>query len=126
MDRKVWKKLFMKLYFNYEFKNWNEYINIERRNKFYANKVKQQEKEYIRLMTIGKKYNGNYPIKLTIKPHFKDHRQDLDNVRIKGLLDGLVASGTIKNDNLNCITKITYIPIFDDKKGIEIEIEEDL
>lgn len=114
----------MKLYFDYDFKNWNEYINIERKNMFYANKIKQQEKEYIRLMTIAKKYNGNYPIQITFKPHFKDHRQDLDNVRVKGLLDGLVASGTIKNDNLNCIQKITYIPIFDRKKGIEIEIEE--
>lgn len=114
----------MKFYFNYEFKNWNEYINIERRNKFYANKIKQQEKNYIRLATIGKKYKGNYPIEIIVKPHFKDHRQDLDNVRIKGLIDGLVSAGVIKNDNLNCIQKITYIPVFDDKNGIEIEIKE--
>lgn len=114
----------MKLYFDYDFKNWNEYINIERKNLFYANKIKQQEKEYIRLATIGKRYTGTYPVQLTIKPHFKDHRQDLDNTRIKGLLDGLVASGVLKNDNLTCIQRIVYEPIFDDKKGIEIEIKE--
>ena len=114
----------MKLYFDYDFKNWNEYINIERKNLFYANKIKQQEKEYIRLTTIGKRYTGTYPIELIVKPHFKDRRQDLDNVRIKGLLDGLVAAGVLKNDNLTCIQRIVYEPIFDDKKGIEIEIEE--
>ena len=114
----------MKLYFDYEFPNWNDYINLERRNFYGANNQKQKEKNYIRLATIGKKYTGKYPVELIIQPHFKDHRQDLDNIRIKGLLDGLVKAGVLKNDNLNCIQKITYIPIFDDKKGIEIEIKE--
>jgi len=114
----------MKLYFNYDFINWNEYIDIERSNKFKANKVKQKEKEYIRLATIGKHYIGTYPIELIIKPHFKDHRKDLDNTRIKGLIDGLVTAGVLKNDNLNCIQKIVYEPIFDNKDGIEVEINE--
>lgn len=114
----------MKLYFEYEFPNWNEYINLERRNFYGANKQKQKEKNYIRLATIGKKYTSNYPIEIIVRPHFKDHRQDLDNTRIKGLLDGLVASKVIKNDNLNCIQRIVYEPIFDKKKGIEIEIKE--
>jgi len=86
--------------------------------------MKQKEKDYIKLATIGKKYTGNYPIELLIKPHFKDHRKDLDNTRIKGLIDGLVSAGVLKNDNLNCIQKITYEPIFDDKVGIEVEIYE--
>lgn len=34
----------MKLYFDYDFPNWNEYIKTERTNKFLANKIKQQEK----------------------------------------------------------------------------------
>lgn len=114
----------MKLYFEYEFPNWNEYINLERRNIYGANSQKQKEKNYVRLATIGKKYKGNYPIEIIVRPHFKDHRQDLDNTRIKGLLDGLVSSGVIKNDNLNCIQKIVYEPIFDKRKGIEIEIKE--
>lgn len=114
----------MKLYFDYDFINWNEYIDIERSNKFKANKVKQKEKEYVRLVTIGKRYTGKYPIELIIRPHFKDHRKDLDNTRIKGLLDGLVAAGVLKNDNLNCIQRIIYEPIFDSKKRIEVEINE--
>ena len=114
----------MILHFNYDFKNWNEYINIERGNFYKANKIKQQEKKYIKLATIGKKYKGNYPIEIIVRPHFKDHRQDLDNFRIKGILDGLVNAGVIKNDNLNCIQKITYLPIFDKNQGIELEIKE--
>ena len=51
-------------------------------------------------------------------------RKDLDNTRVKGLLDGLVACGVLKNDNLRHIQKIVLEPIFDDKEGIEIEIEE--
>lgn len=114
----------MKLYFNYDFINWNEYINIERSNKFKANNIKQKEKQYIKYATIGKRYTGTYPVELVIKPHFKDYRSDLDNTRIKGLLDGLVASGVLKNDNLNHVQRIIYEPVFDKQVGIEVEINE--
>lgn len=73
---------------------------------------------------IGKSYKGNYPVEITFKPHFKDHRQDLDNFRYKGLLDGLVACKVLKNDNLKHIQKIIIEPIFDDKEIVEIEIKE--
>ena len=114
----------MKLYIDYEFPNWNKYINLERTNFYAANKLKQKETDIIRYYTIGKTYKGNYPVELMIKPHFKDHRQDLDNFRYKGILDGLVACGVLKNDNLKHIQKITLEPIFDDKGGVEIEIKE--
>lgn len=113
----------MKIYIDYEPPNWNEYINIERTNFYRANKIKQQEKRLIRLL-VKEKYKGNYPIELIVRPHFKDHRRDLDNTRIKGLLDGLVNAGVLKNDNLMYIQRIVYEPIFDDKKGIEMEIKE--
>lgn len=114
----------MKLFIGYDFPNWNEYINLERKNIFAANKLKQKEKDVVRYFTIGKRYTGEYPIQITFKPHFKDHRKDLDNTRVKGLLDGLVACGVLKNDNLNHIQKIVLEPVFDDKEGIEVEIEE--
>lgn len=114
----------MKIKINYEPPNWNNYINIERRNFYQANKLKQKEKEIIKENCIGKKYEGNYPIEITFRKHFKDFRQDLDNVRIKGLLDGLVSCGVLKNDNLKHIQKITLEPIFDKETGVEIEINE--
>lgn len=114
----------MKLFINYSFPNWNEYINLERRNKFAANNLKQKEKQIVRYSTIGKKYEGNYPVEITFKPHFKDYRQDLDNFRYKGLLDGLTACGVLKNDNLKHIQKIVLEPVFDNREGVEIEIKE--
>lgn len=112
----------MKLYINYDVPNWNEYIKLERTNKYAANNLKQQEKQIVRLFTRGKKYTGEYPVEIIFKPYFKDKRRDLDNTRIKGILDGLVANGVIKNDNLNYIQRIVIEPIFNKKQGLEIEI----
>ncbi len=114
----------MRLFIEYTPPNWNEYINAERTNKYIANNIKQQEKQIVRLLTRGKKYTGNYPVEVIVRPHYNAYRQDLDNFRYKGLLDGLVSAGVLKNDNLKHIQKITLEPIFDDKVGVEIEIKE--
>ena len=114
----------MKLVIEYDPPNWNDYINKERSSYYIANKIKQEEKRIVALSTIGKKYNGKYPVEITFKPHFKDHRQDLDNFRYKGIIDGLVACNVLKNDNLKHIQKITLEPVFDNKEIIEIEIKE--
>ena len=114
----------MKIYVDYDAPNWNEYINSERRSYYIANKIKQEEKRIVALSCIGKMYKGNYPVEIIFKKHFKDFRQDLDNVRIKGLLDGLVACGVLKNDNLKHIQRIIIEPVFDKQEGIEIEIKE--
>ena len=113
----------LKLYIDYEFVDMNRYINIERANKYEANYVKQCEKKAVCFM-VRKRYTGKYPVTLTIRPHFKDKRRDLDNYRIKGLIDGLVAANVIKNDNLNCINKIILEPVFTEEPGVEVEIEE--
>jgi Holliday junction resolvase RusA-like endonuclease len=112
----------MKIFIDYSPPNWNEYINMERTNLYAANNLKQQEKQIVALFARGKKYEGSYPVEITFKPHFKDKRRDLDNTRLKGILDGLVSCGVIKNDNLNHIQKIIIEPVFSTKKGIEIEI----
>ena len=114
----------MRLFIEYTPPNWNKYIDAERTNKYIANNIKQQEKQIVRLLTRGKKYTGNYPVEVIVRPHYNAYRQDLDNFRYKGLLDGLVAAGVLKNDNLKHIQKITLEPIFDNKVGVEIEIKE--
>lgn len=113
----------MKIFINYDFPNWNEYIKVERGSIYHANAIKQAEKNYI-AFTVRKKYTGKYPITLTVRPYFHNKRRDLDNFRLKGLIDGLVAAGVIINDNLNCINKIILEPIYSDKVGVEVEIEE--
>ncbi len=114
----------MRLFFDYNPINWNEYINAERKNKYIANNIKQQEKRIVSILARGIKYTGKYPVELTIRPHYNAYRQDLDNFRYKGLLDGLVSAGVLKNDNLKHIQRITLEPIFDNKVGVEIEIKE--
>jgi Holliday junction resolvase RusA-like endonuclease len=113
----------MKLFIDYTFPNLNEYINAERANKYLAAKIKREEKDFIE-WTVKGRYEGGYPVTLHIRPHYKDKRQDLDNFRMKGLIDGLVSAGVIKNDNLNCINKIILDPVFTSVPGVEIEITE--
>lgn len=114
----------MKILIPYEPPNWNEYIKLERSNKYGANALKQKEKAIVKAYAKGKVYTGNYPVEITFTAHYSDFRRDLDNTRIKGILDGLVACKTLKNDNLRHIAKITILPKIDDWKGIEIEIKE--
>lgn len=114
----------MRLFIPYMPPNWNDYINMERGNKYRANKLKQDEKQLIKMMASKIKYAGDYPVQLILKPHFKGQRQDLDNFRYKGLLDGLVSAEVLKNDNLKHIQKITIEPVFDTTEGVEIEIKE--
>ena len=114
----------MKIRLNYVPPNWNDYINAERTNKYRANEIKQDEKQLMMYLCKRKKYEGKYPIELILRPHYSNYRQDLDNFRYKGLLDGLVASGVLKNDNLKHIQRIVIEPVFDDEKCVEIEINE--
>ena len=114
----------MKLFIPYAPPNWNNYIDAERQNKYIANNIKQEEKRIVKLLTRGKRYTGKYPVEVIVRPHYNAYRQDLDNCRYKGLLDGLVSVGVLKNDNLKHIQKITLEPIFDEKVGIEFEIKE--
>lgn len=104
--------------------NWNDYINAERTNKFKASEIKKQEKNAVHWLVANKRYTGTYPIWLIFRPHYKNMRQDLDNFRYKGILDGLVSAGVIENDNLVHIRKITIEPVFDNEEIIEIEIKE--
>lgn len=113
----------MKLYIPYEFDNWNQYIFKERSRKYWASAIKKKESQIVEQYCAGCKYIGSYPVKITITKYFTDKRQDLDNVRIKGVLDGLVKCGVIKNDNLNCITRIDLHAKFDKERvGLELEI----
>ena len=114
----------MKIKIAYMPPNWNDYINMERTNKYKANNLKQQEKQYVWFWCRTKKYDGGYPVEITFKPHYSALRQDLDNFRYKGILDGLVSAGVLKNDNLKHIQKITIEPVFDDAECVEIEIKE--
>lgn len=113
------------MYIDYKFKNWNEYINIERSNKYYANKIKQEEANIIGLFAKKMQKVEKYPVKITVIKYYKHKNNDIDNIRLKSVLDGLVKAGILKNDNMNCIEEITLKGKIDkEKDGMEIIIEE--
>lgn len=111
------------MYIDYDFPNWNKYIDAERTNKFMASKMKKQEKEIIKYLCRELKPIKDYPVIIKIKKYVKTKNTDVDNIRIKGLLDGLVEMGILKNDNLNYIKEIRLTAeVSKEKNGIEIEI----
>lgn len=118
----VWGQLFVTI--PYDPPNWNDYINAERTNKYIASHIKKKEKNIVEAYCHGKRYEGRFPCQVTFRAHFANHRKDLDNTRVKGILDGLVACGVLPNDNLKMIQRIVIEPVFDDAAQIDIEIEE--
>ena len=115
----------MEIEINEDFINWNDYICKERANKYCASVVKKKEAQIVAQHCSNIKYKGKYPIKITFLKYFNSKRQDLDNTRVKGIIDGLVKCGVIENDNLTKIQEIKYLPIFTKEKiGLKLIIEE--
>lgn len=104
--------------------NWNNYIYEERRNRYAAAKEKRDEKIRAKAAAHGKKWKGRYPVKITVITHFVNRRRDLDNVRIKGIIDGFVDEGVFQNDNLSCIREYIFKSVLDKNESMEFVIEE--
>ena len=114
------------MYIDYDFPNWNKYIMLERSNKYIASSLKKKEKEVVKLLCRNWKPIKNYPVVIKIKKYVKNRNTDVDNIRIKGLLDGLVDLGILENDNLKYIKEITLTAeVSKEKNGIDIEIIEE-
>ena len=114
------------MYIDYDFPNWNKYIEAERSNKYWASNMKKQEKECVKLLCRNMKPIENYPVTIQVTKYVKNRNTDVDNIRIKGLLDGLVAAGILKNDSLKYIKKVVLqAEVSNTKTGIELEIIEE-
>lgn len=107
----------------YDPPNWNAYISAERNNKYQAAGIKRREKGIVVECCNGMRYDGRFPVQVTIKAHFANHRKDLDNTRYKGVIDGLVSCGVLPNDNLKIIQRIVIEPVFDGADQMDIIIE---
>ena len=113
------------MYIDYDFPNWNKYINAERTNKYIANNMKQQEKNIVKIFCRGLKPIQKYPVRIKVKKYVKTKGTDVDNIRIKGLIDGLVEMGILKNDNMNYIKQVILeAEVSKEKDGLELEIIE--
>ena len=104
--------------------DWNTYIRSERSSKYLAAKIKESDKNAIAHLTRFKPpYTGGYPCKIMAVASFKNLRRDLDNLRLKGIIDGLVGAGKLENDNLNHIQRITITGVKGDKDTLTITIK---
>lgn len=102
--------------------NWNKYIQLERGSKFGAAALKNKEKNLITDMCAGAKYVGGYPCQINVLACFKNKRSDLDNLRIKGIIDGLVSAGVIPDDSLKYVSRIVFESQVTDTEGLVVTI----
>jgi hypothetical protein len=65
-----------------------------------------------------------YPIEIKFKWHMKSKTADLDGRIPKNIIDGLVRSKRIPDDNVKYITRIVHEYVSDDMDYVEVEIKE--
>ena len=107
----------------------NEMINIERRNKYLAAKLKATtERDLIREMiaffTTTKHEETQYPVHMTYTWHRKNRRTDPSNVAwgTKYIEDALQRAGVLRNDGPREIASITHQYVYDaDENYVEVE-----
>lgn len=101
-----------KIILNTKFTTLNEYINLERSNKFKAAKLKKKLTNIVAFLSMQDFNKCKIETKKdVIITWFKPNsRQDHDNISFatKFVLDGLVKSGTIKNDSPKYIGNIMH------------------
>ena len=114
----------MKITIDTKLQTWNEIINQNRRNKYMANKIKQDEMSIIAYYLLSVPKIEKYPIKIICKWHVKNINSDLDNKSIKAVLDIMQKMEILENDNIKHITGIEYQAIKDNKDYLEMEIIE--
>lgn len=114
----------MKITINHKFKSINNYINECRTNYYVANKTKQQETMLSAITFTKIPKITKFPIEITFKWHMKSKTVDLDGRLPKNIIDGLVKSKRIPDDNVKYIQRIIHEYIGDTKDYVEVEIKE--
>ncbi len=106
----------------------NEYINLNRKNRYLGNQAKQKEQAYI--IWCIKEQLGNIEIHNPVIGHFtwieENKRRDLDNICFakKFILDALVQVGVLADDNRKIVTNFTDSFEYADKSKVIVELEE--
>lgn len=104
----------------------NEYINICRRNKYEAAKFKRDiENEISAYLKNMPRYEN--PIYIYFNWTEGNKRRDLDNVAFakKFILDAMVKSGKLKDDNRNCVLGFSDFFVYGNKFEVILTIEEE-
>lgn len=103
----------------------NEYINKCRTNRYGAAKFKKDIEESISVFT-ARLPEYDRPIKIHFHWIEENKRRDFDNVAFakKFILDALVKSGKLKDDNRKCVTGFTDTFEYGNEAMVILEIEE--
>lgn len=100
------------IYLQYKFTSLNQYMKIERgRNgKYAANRVKQDETNFVAYSVKGKLEKIENKVDVTFIWYESGRRKDPDNIAFccKYVFDGLVKAGILINDNHKYINSITH------------------
>lgn len=113
----------MRIKIKYKFESMNNYINKCRSNYHYANKIKQQETDLACLAFTKIPKIEEYPIELIFHWYMKSKNADLDGRLPKNIIDGLVRSKKIVDDNVKYIQKITHVYHESKEDYVEVEIK---
>lgn len=114
----------MKITIKYKFDSINNYINECRTNYHVANKTKQQETMLSALAFSKIPPIKKFPIELIFYWHIKSKTADLDGRLPKNIIDGLVRSKRIPDDNVKYIQRIIHEYVEDKEDYVEVEIKE--
>lgn len=103
----------------------NDYVNECRRNRFAGANMKKYIEEDIAVYLIDvPEYDG--AVRLNFTWYEGNKRRDFDNVCFakKFILDALVKSGKLKEDNRKIVTGFTDNFVYGDDWKVVVEIEE--
>lgn len=104
----------------------NEYINIERMNKFAAAQVKKDETNRVAMeLKINKYRKIKKPVFLKFSWFVKNKRKDKDNIAFatKFILDGMVEAGILENDGWDYVVGFSHRFFLSKDERVEIGIE---
>ena len=112
----------MKIVVDYKLDNWNETININRRNRYAAADRKKKESKIVSAFLLNTPKIKKYPIKINCLWHVSNINSDLDNKSLKVVLDTMQKVGILENDNIKHIPEINHKAIKDKKDYLEMEV----
>ena len=115
----------MKVEIDMKLPSFNEYVNLCRTNKYKAARFKRRTEDEIMLF-LGRLPRFEKPVKIDFLWIESNKRRDLDNVCFakKFILDALVKSGKITDDNSKYVQGFTDRFEYGDQTKVVLDIQE--
>lgn len=105
---------------------WNEYVAVERRNRFAGAKMKKDTSWLVAFYARKARLEPFVgPVVVRIRWVEPNRRRDVDNVQgaSKFVLDGLRDAGVIVNDTQKRVRHVEHLPLEVDKAQPRVEVE---